>query len=57
MVNSFTMIQSRTLTSVRDDKDLTRKEQERAKREHESAKKILEKSNPKIDGNVIRGYN
>jgi uncharacterized protein (DUF3084 family) len=57
MVNSFTMTQNKTLTSVRDDKNPTRKEQERAKREHDSAKQILAKTNPKIDGNVIKGYN
>lgn len=51
------MIQSKTLSSVRDDKNVTRKEKERAKKEHDSAKKILEKTNPKIDGNVIKGYN
>ena len=51
------MPNNKSLSSVRDDKNVTRKEQERAVRDKETAKKVLAKTNPKIDGNVIKGYN
>ena len=41
----------------RTDKDLSRSEQQRARRIKDAAQKELAKSNPKIDNNIIKGYN
>ena len=51
------MQQTTKLSSSRTDKTQTVKELEREQREKEANKVVLAKGNPKIDNNVIRGYN
>lgn len=51
------MDQSKTLGGNRTDKAPTHKEKERAEKERQAAKDIMSRANPKIDGNVIKGYN
>jgi hypothetical protein len=51
------MPQNSKLSSSRTDKTQTVKELEREQREKEANKAALVKANPKIDNNIIRGYN
>ncbi len=51
------MSQNNKLSSNRTDKTQTVKQLEREQREKEANKAALAKGNPKIDNNVIRGYN
>jgi hypothetical protein len=53
----LTMSQKTKLSSNRTDKTQTVKQLEREQKEKEANKAALSKANPKIDNNVIRGYN
>jgi len=51
------MQQTTKLSNSRTDKTQTVKQLEREQRDKEANKAVLSRGNPKIDNNVIRGYN